>query len=52
MKQPFVGGGRHYSCVLFTSAVARDNIFAAQFHPEKSTAVELQLYYNFIHWNP
>ncbi len=50
-RQSNVAGTTDYG-VTFASAVAMDNIFATQFHPEKSAGSGLALYRNFLHWNP
>jgi len=44
-----VAGFTHYP-FAFTCAVARDNLFAVQFHPEKSQAAGLRLLANFVIW--
>lgn len=36
----------------FTSAIAKDNLFAVQFHPEKSASAGLQMLSNFVNWLP
>ena len=46
-----MSGATEYG-VPFTSACARDNIFAVQYHPEKSAQAGLRLLANFINWNP
>ena len=49
-EQDVVAGFTHYP-FAFTCAVARDNLFAVQFHPEKSQAAGLALLANFVTWD-
>jgi glutamine amidotransferase len=37
--------------IQYTSALARDNVFAIQCHPEKSAKDGLQLLENFVNWS-
>jgi glutamine amidotransferase len=45
-----VAGSTEYA-IRFTSAAVRENIFAVQFHPEKSAVFGLRLLENFVAWN-
>lgn len=49
-NRSLVAGHSEYG-VGFDAALARDNLFAVQFHPEKSADAGLQLLRNFLHWN-
>jgi len=48
--EKLIAGQTNYG-IDFTSAIARDNVFAVQFHPEKSAADGLLLLENFTRWN-
>lgn len=49
---PALCAGRSHYGLDFCCAIARDNMFAVQFHPEKSSSAGLRLLQNFLHWNP
>ncbi len=49
---PAVSTGVSRYTTPFTAALSRDNIFATQFHPEKSHRAGLTLYKNFLDWSP
>ncbi len=48
-EEVLVGTSRHG--VKIAAAISYKNIFAVQFHPEKSQHTGLKLYHNFINWN-
>jgi glutamine amidotransferase len=49
-EQGIIAGTSRYPS-SFTCAVARNNIFAVQFHPEKSQSAGLRLLSNFVSWS-
>jgi glutamine amidotransferase len=50
-EDPGVVAGRTEYAVSFASAIARDNLFAVQFHPEKSQRAGLAMLENFLGWD-
>ncbi|HEB56467.1 MAG TPA: imidazole glycerol phosphate synthase subunit HisH [Gammaproteobacteria bacterium] len=50
-ERELISATTEYGC-RFSVVVARDNVFAVQFHPEKSQHDGLQLYQNFLNWKP
>jgi len=48
--QPFAMASCDYG-VNFTAAIGRENLFAVQFHPEKSHTAGLRLLHNFLNWD-
>jgi glutamine amidotransferase len=49
-QRELVAGEVDYG-VTFDAALSRDNLFATQFHPEKSHHAGLRLLRNFLHWD-
>jgi len=45
-----IAGSTQYG-ISFTAAISKANVFATQFHPEKSQHAGLQLYENFLNWD-
>ena len=50
-QDPAIGSGETEYGLPFTCAIAQNNLFAVQFHPEKSQHAGLQLLQNFVEWN-
>lgn len=50
--EPELCAGRSRYGIDFCCAIARDNMFAVQFHPEKSSTAGLTLLKNFLNWQP
>ncbi len=52
LEDPTLSAGETDYGIPFSCALAKDNVFAVQFHPEKSAKDGLQLLQNFLHWQP
>ncbi len=50
-SDPAIAAGETHYPFAFTCAAARNNIFAVQFHPEKSQSTGLRLLSNFVRWS-
>ena len=50
-SRDLVMGETQYADATFASAVGKDNLFATQFHPERSGRVGMRLVENFTKWN-